>query len=100
MNQTDPGICQVFLDNLHDQYGEDITSYNCNASPTGQRNVTFVVPVTCQDSSIQSAIWLASKPTIGGVGCSWPDSEGLEDREGWETLLDLVFDGAGAVLGG
>lgn len=100
MDQTDPGICQGFLDNLHGQCGLGITSYNCNASSTGQMNVTFVVPVTCQGSSIQNAIWLASVPHIEGVGCGWYPPDGPSGTEIFLAALDGVFGGASEVFGG
>ena len=47
LDQTDPDICQGFLDNLHGICGDGVTACSCVASPTGQANMTFTVPATC-----------------------------------------------------
>ena len=94
MSQTDPGICQGFLDNLHGGCGLGITSYSCNAAPSGQMNVTFVAPTTCQGSSISNAITAASKPNVKNAPCSFAEPDGPGAGEGLATALDAVFHGA------
>ena len=99
-NGQNSGICQGFLDNLHGTCGDGVTNWNCN-SVDGTAKMAFTVPVTCQGWQIQNTVWVASQPHIGGVECSWttwwPQQPDAGDAV--STALDVIFEGAGALLG-
>jgi hypothetical protein len=97
-NQVDAGLgtkpedCgHGFLDNLHGQCGLGIINWTCNIQDGGYA-IGFTSPITCQGSSIQNAIWLATNPHMDGVICQWyspDDGESIID----EILESLDEDG-------